>query len=200
MKSPTRDAAQSLALIGVAICTLSCTPAEKPVESGRGFVTTVYADTSVEAFSRTTQHLRGVISSRRDSVFYVVWLGDSGLVRSVDLTARAHRGLDASVYARHVPMPKGTLPFMAGSGALLEQILRRVRALGGDSVSVPVMFVGANPTTDVFTVTSNGPDSLMLTGQSGGGSANALHLSVDSAWRVTGMKLPLSGTVMRPVE
>jgi len=173
-------------------------PTEKPVESGRGFVTTVYTDTEVESFSRTTQHLRGVISSRYDSVFYVVWLGDSGLVRSVDLISRG-RGRGASVHARRVVMPKGTMPMVHGSGALLEQILRRARALGGDSISVPVMHLGASPTTDVLTVASNGPDSLILVGQNGS-TRNAFHLAVDSVWHVTGMKLPLSGEVMEPTQ
>ncbi len=174
-------------------------PAEKPVEAGRGFVTTVYTDTEVESFSRTTQHLRGVISSRRDSIFYVVWLGDSGLVRSVDLISRGH-GRGASVHARHMVMPQGTMPMMHGSGAFIEQLLRRARALGGDSISVPVLFLGGNPTPDVFTVASNGPDSLIMSGQLGGGTRNAFHLAVDSVWHVTGMKLPLSGERMLPSE
>ena len=163
-------------------------------------MTRVYTDTEVESFSRTTQHLRGVISSRRDSVFYIVWLGDSGLVRTVDLISRSHGRGGSSVHGRHVPMPQGTLPMMHGSGALLEQLLRRARVLGGDSISVPVLFLGASPTTDVYTISSNGPDSLIVKGQSAGGDRNALHLSVDSLWHVTGMKLPLSGEIMRPAD
>jgi hypothetical protein len=189
-------------LIVLSVCTAAVTcsaPAEKTIESGRGFITTVYTDTEIESFSRTTHHLRGVIASRRDSLFYVVWLGDSGLVRSVDLISRGI-GRGASVHAVHVPMPQGTMPMMRGSGAFLEQILRRARVLGGDSISVPVLVLGANPTPDVFTVSSNGPDSLVLKGQSGGGTRNAFHLAVDSVWRVTGMKLPLSGEIMLPNE
>jgi hypothetical protein len=97
-------------------------------------------------------------------------------------------------------MPPGTLPMMHGSGALLEQLLRRARVLGGDSISVPVLFLGASPTTDVYTISSNGPDSLIVRGQSGGGDRNAFHVSVDSTWHVTGVKLPLSGETMQPAD
>lgn len=186
-----------LGLFGAAVACSATV--EKTVESGRGFITTVYTDTEVESFSRTTHYLRGVISSRRDSVFYIVWLGDSGLVRSVDIISRGH-GRGASVHAKRVPLPQGTMPMLHGSGAFLEQILRRARVLGGDSISVPVLVLGATPTTDVFTVSSNGPDSLIVKGQSGGGDRNAFHLAVDSDWRVTGMKLPLSGEIMLPSE
>jgi hypothetical protein len=197
----TRRVTARALVCAVVTSTVSCLqPTEKPVESGRGFITTVYTDTEVESFSRTTEHLRGVISSRRDSLFYVVWLGDSGLVRSVDLIARGHGRGGASVHAGHYPMAKGTLPMVYGSGALLEQLLRRARALGGDSISVPVMFVGANATTDVVTITSNGPDSLIVVGQDGGSIKNSLHLAIDSLWHVTGMKLPLSGEVMEPTD
>ena len=200
MVQPPRAPLPAVWVVGL-VGVLSCLqPTEKPVESGRGFVTRVYTDTEVESFSRTTQHLRGVISLRRDSLFYVVWLGDSGLVRSVDVITHSHRGRGESVHARHFPMPKETLPILAGSGALLEQLLRRAHVLGGDSISVPVMLVGPSPTTDVFTVTSNGFDSLIITGQSGGGTRNAMHIAVDSLWHVTGMKLPASGEVMEPAE
>src|SRR5215469_3485147 len=125
MMAMTRRFVARALLSAVVASAIACLqPTEKPVESRRGFITTVYTDTEVESFSRTTQHLRGVISSRRDSVFYVVWLGDSGLVRSVDLIARGHGRGGASVQARHYPMPKGTLPMVPGSGALLEQLLR----------------------------------------------------------------------------
>ena len=114
----------SAIVIGTLAASTVCpAPTEKVLESGRGFMTRVYTDTEVESFSRTTQHLRGVISSRRDSVFYIVWLGDSGLVRTVDLISRSHGRGGSSVHGRHVPMPQGTLPMMHGSGALLEQLL-----------------------------------------------------------------------------
>src|SRR5271163_2570726 len=121
----------SLALVGA---TLAACAREQPVESGRAFLTTVYADSQHETFSRTTRHLQGTIADRGDTITYVALLGDSGLVKSVDVTARSHRRRDLSVQARHFQMPKSTLPLMAGSGAFFEQVLRRVRAIGGDSV------------------------------------------------------------------
>jgi len=201
MTSAMRMAWALAIVLGTFAASVACpAPTEKVVESGRGFVTTVYTDTEVESCPRTTQHLRGVITSRYDSLSYVVWLGDSGLVRSVDLIAVGKGRRNPSVHARHMPMPPGTLPMMHGSGALLEQVLRRARALGGDSISVPIVFLGANPTTDVYTVSGNGPDSLIVKAQSAGGDRNALHVAIDSMWHVTGMKLPISGEVMQPAE
>lgn len=166
---------------------------EQPVESGRAFLTTVYTDSQRETFSRTTKHLQGTIADRGDTITYVALLGDSGLVQSVDITARSHRHHDLAVQARHFKMPKSTLPLLHGSGALFEQILRRVRAIGGDSVSVPVIRLGRDEVLDVVTVAGNGQDSLILSFQASENARNALHIGIDSTWRITGAVLPLSG-------
>jgi hypothetical protein len=71
--------------------------------------------------------------------------------------------------------------------------VRRARVVGGDSVSIPVLFVGAQASLDVFTVVRNGGDSLVLVGRDGNLS-NALHVAVDSQGRILGGVLPLSGT------
>lgn len=176
---------------------LGCGKPEQPIESGRGFMTVVYNDTTVEQFSRTTKRLMVTIVERSDTLRYTAMLGDSGLVTSVGLSVVAHRGHDRETMAHKFRMPKGTMPIMAGSGVMFEQILRRVRALGGDSVSVPVMLVGASSELNVFTVSGNGPDSLIAAPQNGQAQGNEFHIAIDSAWRITGAILPLGPTVMK---
>ena len=129
------------------------------------FLTTVYVDSQRETFSRSTRDIRGTIADKGDTIAYVALLSDSGLVTSVEVTERnPRRGV---VRRSHLfKLPKSTMPLMHGSGALFEQLLRRVRALGGDSVSVPVMRLGREEVLNVITVTSNGPDSLTFSFQS----------------------------------
>jgi hypothetical protein len=80
------------------------------------------------------------------------------------------------------------MPIIGGSTALLEQLLRRARKVGGDSISIPTLLVGLHPTSNVFTVIGNGPDSLMLLDKTGD-PAMAFHLAVDSTWHVDGLKI-----------
>jgi hypothetical protein len=169
-----------------------CSAKDQPIESGRRFLTTVYVDSQNETFARSSRYLRGTIADKGDTIAYVALLSDSGLVTSVDVTERnPRRGVVGR--SRLFTLPKSTLPLMHGSGALFEQLLRRVRAIGGDSVSVPVMRLGREEVLDVITVTSNGPDSLILSYQSSQSSKNTLHVAIDTAWRITGAVLPLSG-------
>jgi hypothetical protein len=182
----------------VATCLSAChKDSDQPIESGRGFLTTVYADSQIETFSRSERHLRGTIIERRDSIAYIALLGDSGLVKMVDLTVYGNGRGGASVLRVRYPMPRSTLPLLGGSGALYEQILRRVRAIGGDSVSVPVMFLGRTPTLDVMTISGNSQDSLIMSSQTSDNRRNAVHIAIDSVWRITGAVLPLSGMRIR---
>jgi hypothetical protein len=84
------------------------------------------------------------------------------------------------------------MPVLGSSVAFLEQLLRRARVIGGDSVSIPVMMIGAQASLDVLTVIRNGNDSVVLVTPSGDQTA-ALHLAVDSTGRITGGVIPLSG-------
>jgi hypothetical protein len=98
-----------------------------------------------------------------------------------------------------VGMPKGTLPLMGASVAFLEQLLRRARAVGGDSVSIPVMMVGAQTSLDVFTVIQNGADSVVLVGADGN-QASGLHLAVNGQGRILGGAIPVSGSRIQSLD
>jgi len=61
---------------------------------------------------------------------------------------------------RYIKVPAGGVPFVNLSGLSVELILRRARALGGDTARVPVMLVGGQGT--VATVVRLGADSVIL--------------------------------------
>ena len=197
MDAVSRQLRTSIVWAALLITVVACSGG-KAVETRR-FTTRVASDTLVESFSRTTKRLSGVINSRADSVIYVAELGDSGLVKSMDLTVRSHKTPKAEVQPRHILVPRGSIPWITGSGALLEQVLLRVRALGHDSVEVPIMYV-ENSKSDILKVTANGSDSVVMTGIWGGRSQNIFRVSIDTALRVTGMTLPRTGTVMESSE
>ncbi|HTG53826.1 MAG TPA: hypothetical protein VL980_03210, partial [Gemmatimonadaceae bacterium] len=88
---------------------------------------------------------------------------------------------------------------MQNSVAFLEQYLRRARTVGGDSVSIPVMLVGASPELEVLTLVKNGADSVMLLG-SDMKPENGIHLALDPQDRIAGGVMPLSGARIARVD
>ncbi|HET9685114.1 MAG TPA: alpha/beta fold hydrolase, partial [Gemmatimonadaceae bacterium] len=80
--------------------------------------------------------------------------GDSALSHVEDARLGTRQG------DRYVRIPAGAVPFVNLSGLSLELILRRARALGGDTARVPVILVGGQ--SAVATVMRNGADSVLL--------------------------------------
>ena len=115
------------------------------------------------------------------------------LVTGVDITLHPASNRGEGLRTTRVGMPKGTLPVMATSVAFLEQLLRRARVVGGDSVSLPVMVLGAQASLDVLTMIANGSDSVVFVGRDGK-LANGVHLAVDTQGRILGGLIPISGT------
>jgi hypothetical protein len=163
-------------------------------EPERRFVETVYNNADTETFTRDAHHLSGTIVNRHETVTYRAALTPDGFISAVDVTARG-RG---EVIRRLYPVPKGTMPIMAGSTAFVEQILRRARVVGGDSISIPTILLGGTSDLNVMTLVSNGPDSLMLIDQAGD-PALGFHLAIDSVWHITGGIIPASGMRIRPL-
>ena len=173
----------------IALATIACAhAAPDKSEPERRFVTTVYSNADTETFTRDSKHITGTIVSRHETLSYRAALTPDGLISAIELTASA-RGMSMR---RIYPLPKNTMPLIGGSTALLEQILRRARKVGGDSISIPILLVGANPMSNVFTVVGNGADSLMLLDKTGDPSM-AFHLAVDSTWPITGGIMPVDG-------
>jgi len=178
----------------VALVVVACSKPEKQLESGRRYMSVTYNDTTVESFGRTDRAITGVLVERSsDSVRFRIHTTPDALVSMVDITLHPATERGERPRTRRIGMPKGTLPIMGSSVAFLEQLVRRARVVGGDSVSIPVMLLGAQASLDLLTVIRNGSDSVVLVGPDGN-LTNGLHLTVDEQGRILGGVIPLSGT------
>ncbi|HKE90998.1 MAG TPA: hypothetical protein VKB45_11720 [Gemmatimonadales bacterium] len=185
---------RSIATVTIVVAGLACSSPERQIESNRRFMSVTYNDTTLESFGRTDRAVTGVlISGPGDSVRFRIRAARDDLVTGVDITLHPATSRDQPPHTARVGMPKGTLPVLGTSIAFLEQLLRRARAVGGDSVSIPVMQVGAQAALDVFTVIQNGPDSVVLVGADGN-PANGLHLALDRQGRIVGGAIPISNS------
>jgi hypothetical protein len=181
-------------VIVVGCVAASCSQPERQLESGRSYMTVTYTDTTLESFGRSDQTITGVLIERLgDSVRFRIHTNPDALVSVVDVTLHPATSRGERPVTRRIGMPNGTMPVMGTSVAFLEQVLRRARVVGGDSVSVPVMMVGSQASLTVFTVIRNGSDSVVLVTPDGNVTA-ALHLAVDSVGHIVGGVIPLSGT------
>jgi len=159
-----------------------------------------YTDTAFESFGGTDRAITGVLVQRSsDSVRFRIHTTPDALVSMVDITVHPASERGERPVTRRIGMPKGTLPVVATSVAFLEQLLRRARVVGGDSVSLPVMLVGAQASLDVFTMIRNGTDSVVLVGPDGN-LASGLHLAVDEQGHILGGVIPISGTRILSIE
>jgi len=177
-----------------ALVVVACSKPEKQLESGRRYMSVTYNDTTVESFGRTDRAITGVLLERSsDSVRFRIHTTPDALVSMVDITLHPATERGERPRTRRIGMPKGTLPIMGSSVAFLEQLVRRARVVGGDSVSIPVMLLGAQASLDLLTVIRNGSDSVVFVGPDGN-LTNGLHLAVDEQGRILGGVIPLSGT------
>jgi dienelactone hydrolase len=70
-------------------------------------------------------------------------------------------GVQAAAAMNWIRLGPGALPSMSVSGALVEQSLIRARAIGGDSVTIPLMFLPSGPSAPV-TIIAQGKDSARI--------------------------------------
>ena len=187
---------RSVAYVGLAVvlAQAGCAAPEKQLESGRRYRTVVYSDTMYESFGRTDRSITGaLVSELGDSVRFRIRTMPDALVSEVDITLHPASNRGERPRTTRVGMPKGTLPVMQTSVAFLEQLVRRARVVGGDSVSLPVMILGPQASLDVLTMISLGSDSVVLVGTDGK-LENGVHLAVDAQGRILGGLIPISGT------
>ncbi|HKC48724.1 MAG TPA: hypothetical protein VKB63_14060 [Gemmatimonadales bacterium] len=186
--------ARSMVTVTSVLAALACSSPERQIESNRRFMSVTYNDTTLESFGRTDRAVTGVlISGPGDSVRFRIRAAKDDLVTGVDITLHPATSRGEPLHTARVGMPRGTLPVMGASVAFLEQLLRRARAVGGDSVTIPIMQVGAQASLDVLTVIQNGPDSVVLVGADGN-QAIGLHLAVDGQGRILGGGIPASNS------
>ena len=136
--------ARSMVTVTSVLAALACSSPERQIESNRRFMSVTYNDTTLESFGRTDRAVTGVlISGPGDSVRFRIRAAKDDLVTGVDITLHPATSRGEPLHTARVGMPQGTLPVMGTSVAFLEQLLRRARAVGGDSVTIPIMQVGA---------------------------------------------------------
>lgn len=182
---------------------VSAAPAEAP-EQGV-FITRLGTDTLiVERFTRTATRLEGEVVARTPHTTvrrYMADLRPDGTIERFEtvvespgaprptpavrhlvmaggdsLTVHMQRG-DSSRVTR-VAAPAGVLPFYRSSYALYQEVLRRARAAGGDSVTVATYTPGAPRAGSVW-VRLNGPEAAVL-----GDIAGPLAARTDARGRI----------------
>jgi hypothetical protein len=146
-------------------------------------------------------------------VVYRAWLSADARVETVELeawAANAPAGAEPVETARgtfagdsligtvrqrgtttetRVGTARGAIPYLSPSVGLMEQVVRRARALGGDTVEVPMFLLRSAGNTFLGTVEWVTPDSLILrVGASEG------HLVVDADLRILHGTNPAAGT------
>ena len=122
---------------------------------------------------------RGTDTPRRAEL---IFRGDSAMSHVVD------SGSTSTIPDRRFAITRGVLPFVNLSGLSLELILRRARALGGDTARVPVLLIGGQVVT--ATVSRVGSDSAVV--QLGG---IALRARTDAEGRLLGAVVPTQNVV-----
>lgn len=181
-------------------------PSPSVAVEGR-FVLTQGSDTiGTEHFSRTSDRLRAEFTARGVEAFrYDAELAPDASVKRIRLTVRPPAGGaqtstaafagdsvtltreapgDSARRARR-PVAPGSVPYVNPSPSLMEQIVRRARALGGGTASVPVFVGGAGPANVTAVVDFAASDSARL--DLGGVS---VLLRVDGAGAILGGSVP----------
>jgi hypothetical protein len=134
-------------------------------EQGDGFVLLSGADTvGVERFTRSDDMLEGELTSEGDRVRYRATTGSDALITRLELESYPSGSATREEWALLTfqgdsviaewqengstrrdadAAPAGTMAYFSPSVALLEQALRRARAIGGERVEIPVLIVSA---------------------------------------------------------
>jgi hypothetical protein len=121
----------------------------------------------------------------------VAFRGDSALLELAegDSTQRARIGV-----------ARGTIPIPVSEAvAMVEQILRRARAMGGTRAEIPTLTIENGVKTGTATVTFSGADSARVVIR-GEGTSNEMHVATDAAGRLLGARVPASGLVIRRTQ
>ena len=102
---------------------------------------------------------------------------------------------DSTQRAR-IGVARGTIPIpLSEAVAMVEQILRRARAMGGTRAEIPTLTIENGVRTGTAIVTFSG-DSAHVVAR-GGGTSTEMHVATDAAGRLLGARLPASGLVIR---
>jgi hypothetical protein len=169
---------------------------------------------AVEAYTRTGDRLEGELRERRsgDRVTYRVTTGEESLITRLEISAYTRGGTapeqqveltvrgdsliagytrDGSRQQEATLIPSGTLLYLNPSVALLEQMLRRARAVGGERVGLTVLSISADDAPELVrpTITWIGTDSVHIAVA----GDNQVHGAVDGEGRILRAVNPMWG-------
>ena len=203
--------------LGLAALALSC-PGVLTAQERAVFLSRAGADTlAVEVMTRDAAQVEGSLRVRTPPVRVVqtISLAGAGQVRVLrtvvfqgarsdsatqraELTfagdsVRAHVEDGAGAAAapdRSIAVPAGAMPFFNLSGVSLELLLQRARAVGGDSVVIPLLVGNGTRFLDAAVV-RNGPDSVRLVI-----AGITMRIRTDAAGRLLGAAVPAQRVVI----
>lgn len=176
------------------------------------FVVRRGADTiATETFTRSAARVEGELRARSGAVVGFAWpIRANGSVPSVALRVMppTRGGGAASAVAvevafggdsaeirpaaaapTRVAVPPGTLPFVNLSSAVLEQVVLRARAVGGDSITVSLLDPFGGATMEAVVRGASSPEATVAV------AGVELRLALDPAGRVLGGWVPSQGVV-----
>lgn len=178
----TREARRTLLRAAAALVTsaVSAVPAVSRAQTATYYVVTGSDTVSVERVTRGVARLEGelVLRAQGSRVAYAATLGanetmtamETWLRRGADTTTLQHARItltaDSAIAevgstVQRIGTPPGAMPYINPSAGLLDQALRRARALGGASAEVPLIQGGMGMITPLH-VTWLGADSAVL--------------------------------------
>jgi dienelactone hydrolase len=152
-------------------------------------------DVRLELFSRVNRS-RIVLSGKlgRDglveSVAQQVFLTASDTAPTVRVNARFlgdSVGIERGGATHWIRIGNGALPSMGVSAVLLEQSLMRAQALGGDSVTIPLMFLPNGPSAPVTIVRRDADSATVLVG------SVLFRVALSAEGRLLGAVIPSQG-------
>jgi dienelactone hydrolase len=171
------------------------------------FITRVGSDTvAVERFTRGAELLEGTLSVRQGpQVAYRMELAPDASVSRAEMAARAPGGapprrsvvllrgdtalvevpgVEGEAQTLRLPTQRGALPYLNLSVAVLEQVVLRARALGGDTVTIPLFSPAGGATLPARVAGARTARATIDL------SGVEVRLELDGAGRVRGGKVP----------
>lgn len=191
----------------------SASAATRTASPTRGVFTLVRGSDTMasERFSRSAERLQVDFTSRGIALFnYDAALTPQATISRMQVTTRVPGspertssvtfqgdtailadGAGESARTLRSVVPPGTLPYVGSSASLMEQIIRRARAMGGNSVTVPLLIASTGGRTSPAIVSFSSPDSARI-----GLAGVTVLLRVDAAGDIVSGSVPAQGVVI----
>jgi hypothetical protein len=180
-------------------------PRAMAADSGVLAIQQTERDVFTERYTRTADHVKSTMTAPGVRAMIDLQLGPAATVRRLEVrqfsASNAPQGTVTaefrgdSVFGEATgptgpaqvirqAVPAGSIPFVNPSPVLMEQIVRRARAIGGSSVQVPVWLVAGGGQSAMSTVTFEEGGARFTLGPV------EVHVTLDDQGRVTGGRIP----------